>query len=180
MIEFDLKKICELEPALTQSVANEVNYGELFSGHFANQCFNFAGNNVKFEVVIVTGSGLNICGHALLCVNRFFYLHTVHIMAPPRFMNQSGYELYLRSNKKKELGRIQISVSEPKKVLEKLNLVTSEKWLWLAIWHNCYSFVEYVVEPGKLERQINYNSLFYQINCPRKHLIMDNLVRNLK
>lgn len=179
MQRLDIQNIFDLKPGDIKLEIHSKNRGEPFSGYHADQCINYNQFAPTFEVVVVSGSGPNICGHALLCINRQYYFHTDAFHAPPKVMNSIGYKEYLRTNNKLEFGRINVKVSNPKAIFAKLSQLSIENWSWLGLWHNCYSFVEAVLEPGKLENAINFNVMFYDINCPRRHLIIHNHMRKI-
>ena len=100
--------------------------------------------------VVVTGTAPNPCGHLILNLGGSVgnYFHVAGIITKPRMMTQNGYERYLLENKKKELKRFRISISNPDKAMKKLEELMSKNWIWGVLPHNCASFVEDIVHAG--------------------------------
>lgn len=109
--------------------------------------------------VIVSGDGVNACGHALLHVGNGWYFHVAGLNNLPRFMNEDGYIRYLRENEKREYRRWIVNLTDPAKAHQKLEELLSKKWRWLAVRDNCVSFVEEVVKAGG-------SSAGMYFNCP--------------
>ena len=101
--------------------------------------------------VVVSGSGPNKWGHMLLYTGgahpTYFQIQG-ELRAMPVYMNQAGYERYLRENGKKELKRIRISLPNPDRATAKMEELLSQKWTWGVVWHNCESFVEEIIHAG--------------------------------
>jgi hypothetical protein len=104
----------------------------------------------KTYAVVVSGSGPNFCGHLLLNTGGIGgdYFHVAGIRTEPRMMTEQGYRRYLKEAGKKELKRFQVTISNPVAATLKLEQLTSEKWTWGVLPHNCASFVEEVVQAG--------------------------------
>ena len=100
--------------------------------------------------VVVSGDKINPCGHLLLNLGGSVgtYFHVAGIITKPRLMTQTGYERYLRENKKSELKRFKINISHSDKAMMKLEELMSKTWLWGVLPHNCASFVEEIVKAG--------------------------------
>lgn len=98
-------------------------------------------------LVVVSGDGPNICGHALLGAGGYYF----HIAGPfnrPYFMAQDGYRRYLDEGRKAELFRRRIILLDPAGAQRKLEELSVSKWLWLGIPNNCVSYVEEVLKAG--------------------------------
>jgi hypothetical protein len=111
--------------------------------------------------VIVTGSGINACGHTLLHIGQgwSWYVHIAGPYKAPKFMPESNYMRYLKENGKREIRRWPIKLPNPKGAHEKLHELIQKPWLWGAVVHNCTSFAEEVVRAG------GSNAVQY-FNCP--------------
>ena len=100
--------------------------------------------------VVVSGSGPNFCGHLILNLGGRGgnYFHVAGIVTQPRMMNQSGYDRYLRENRKSELQRFRVSITNRNAAMLKLEELLSARWAWGVLPHNCASFVEEIVFAG--------------------------------
>lgn len=99
-------------------------------------------------VVIVSGDGLNFCGHSLLHTGGGWYFHTAGGNTVPRFMSEGGYQRYLRESRKREIRRWPIKLPDPHGAHRKMEELLARKWLWLILPQNCVSFIEEVVRAG--------------------------------
>ena len=111
--------------------------------------------------VVVSGDGINACGHTLLHIGNSWswYVHIAGFYNAPKFMHESGYRRYLKENSKRELRRWPIKLPNPKRAHEKLHELIEKPWLWGILAHNCASFVEEVVQAGGSKVGI-------YLNCP--------------
>lgn len=109
--------------------------------------------------VIVSGDGINICGHALLHVGNGWYFHVAGKNDLPKFMSESGYMRYLRENGKREIRRWIVHLPNPAGAHRKLEELLAKKWRWLVLPNNCASFVEEIMQAG------GSNAGTY-LNCP--------------
>ncbi len=111
--------------------------------------------------VVVSGWGPNFCGHQLLNLQGAdgVYLHVAEWHGRPRIMDRPGYDRYLEENKKRELNRFRVNITNPQAAMMKLEELLSKKWLWGVLPHNCASFVEEIVRAGGSSA-----GLFF--NCP--------------
>lgn len=98
--------------------------------------------------VIVSGDGINLCGHALLHVGDSWYFHVAGKNDLPKFMQESGYKRYLKENGKREIRRWIIKLTKPEGAHKKLEELLAKKWRWLVLPNNCASFVEEIVQAG--------------------------------
>lgn len=110
--------------------------------------------------VIVTGDGINFCGHALLHTTHDWYFHVAGRYDYPKFMREHGYKRYLRENGKREIRRWIVSIRDPGAAHRKLKELLAKQWFWGGAIHNCVSFVEEVVQAGGSDAGMI-------INCPR-------------
>lgn len=111
------------------------------------------------NAVIVSGDGINICGHTLLHVGDAWYFHVAGVYAIPRFMHESGYQRYLKENGKREIRRWIVDLPNPKGAHLKLHELLKKPWLWAVLPHNCASFVEEIVKAGGSKAGM-------YLNCP--------------
>jgi hypothetical protein len=96
---------------------------------------------------VVSGSGINACGHLLLHVdNRYYHIGRIH--SHPLTMNQFEYERYLKENRKTEIYRKRIYIKNKTAASNKLNESLKKRWLWGGIPNNCVSFVEEIAKAG--------------------------------
>lgn len=138
---------------------------EKFSG-YPGKTFNFIETDLdtvdfmhSVSIVGVSGNGPNIFGHGLLCVRDYYF----HADEPgfgqfPKWMNQSGYERYIKENKKKEWFRCKIKyIPNPQGAMHKLKQLLKTTWVWGIIPHNCVAFAEAVIQAGgsKVEFESN-------------------------
>lgn len=112
--------------------------------------------------VIVSGDGINACGHTLLHIGGSWswYVHIAGFYKVPKFMPESGYRRYLKENDKHEFRRWHIKLPNPTGAHAKLHELVEKPWFWGIVAHNCASFVEEVVQAG------GSNAGQY-LNCPR-------------
>jgi hypothetical protein len=111
--------------------------------------------------VIVSGDGVNACGHTLLHISGSWgwYVHISGFYKAPKFIPESGYKRYLNENGKREIRRWQIKLPNPKGAYDKLHELVQKPWLWGIVAHNCTSFAEEVVQAGG-SKAVQY------FNCP--------------
>ena len=127
------------------------------------------------EVVVVSGTGPNFCGHMMLRVDDY-YFHTSGVYDHPMYITVSEYDTYLKKNEKTELFRTRRILYDKNAARDKLKNLLSEKWLWLIIPNNCVDFVEEVIGAG--ENDFNLIS-----NCPtqlskkiQQEIRMENMI----
>jgi hypothetical protein len=134
-----------------------------YSGERLMSCFSVPFDWSQTNVVVVSGDGVNFCGHALLNTgNRGgYYFHVAGIYNHPLYMNEAQYQHYLRQNKKKELQRGRIPIKHPQRAEAKLQEFASKRWAWMVLPNNCSAFVEEVLEAGGA----NIGNFW---NCPSK------------
>lgn len=124
-----------------------------YEGEYLNACGTLKPDFSDSHVVAVSGSGPNVCGHLLFHAGLYhFHVGTGDqlggIRGYPRYMNKSGYQRYLKENKKKELRRVAVKISKPKAALAYIEEVMSNRWTWGALPNNCVTFVEEVIQAG--------------------------------
>lgn len=109
--------------------------------------------------VIVSGAGANFCGHTLLHTTHDWYFHVSGHYDYPKFMNEGGYQRYLKENAKREIRRWLVPIRDPAAAHRKLEELLAKQWFWGGAVHNCVSFVEEVVNAGG-------SNAGMLINCP--------------
>lgn len=109
--------------------------------------------------VIVSGDGINVCGHALLHTGGDWYFHVAGKNDLPKFMREDGFQRYLKESAKREIRRWMIKIPNPAGAHRKLEELLAKQWRWLVLPNNCVSFVEEVVRAG------GGNAGMY-LNCP--------------
>lgn len=109
--------------------------------------------------VIVSGDGINICGHTLLHTGGGWYFHVAGKNDLPKFMRENGFKRYLKENKKHEIRRWLVPISDPAGAHRKLQELLAKQWRWLVLPNNCVSFVEEVVRAGG-------SNVGMYLNCP--------------
>jgi len=118
-----------------------------YVGRHLNQC-----RAVPFDwndtwLVVVSGDGPNICGHALLRAGRYFF-HIAGLHARPYYLSSGDYSHYLDVNAKQELFKRRVYLSDPQGAQRKLEELSAKPWLWLGVPNNCVSYVEEVFSAG--------------------------------
>ncbi|QHF01491.1 MULTISPECIES: hypothetical protein [Pseudomonas syringae group] len=98
-------------------------------------------------LVVVSGDGPNICGHALLRVGKF-YFHIAGLVARPYYMDEVGYKRYLAESSKIEIFRRRVMVKNSEAAQRKLEALSARPWHWLGIPNNCVSYVEEIFNAG--------------------------------
>lgn len=110
-------------------------------------------------LVVVSGDGINFCGHALLKAG-YHYFH-VHGWNRPFHLTESGYQRYVKEGGKTELFRRRVFIPNPEGAQRKIESLSANIWYWLAIPSNCVSYVEDVFLAGGAD-----DSIF--TNCPAR------------
>lgn len=124
------------------------------------------GNPVRPEdfghacVVIVSGDGINPCGHALLHVGNSWYVHVAGIFHHPRYLSQGLYQHYLTAGGKKEVRRWPVHIPNPQGAYRKLIQLLGERWIFHPTAYNCVVFIEKIVQAGGSDAGMC-------LNCPQ-------------
>ncbi len=118
-----------------------------YLGEKMNSCLAVPFDWGRSNLVIVSGSGPNLCGHAILNAGDF-YFHVDGLNGRPWYMPEGGYRRYLRENKKRELFRRFVPLKNPAGAQEKLEELSAKNWRWLVIPNNCASYVEEIFTAG--------------------------------
>lgn len=100
------------------------------------------------QIVLVTGNGINACGHVLLSVGGDFFHYAGKAHGYPNYIPGYEYQSYLRINGKKELLRKKLDIPYPKKAQEELEKLMSLKWRYLLVSHNCVTFILTITQAG--------------------------------
>lgn len=115
------------------------------------QCFSKLFPWTHSQVIVVSGTFPNPCGHAILNAGGVGG-HYFHIAGDgndrPYYMDEAGYRRYLKENRKTELQRKSIKISKPDAMQRKFDELASKDWLWGVLPHNCATFVEELVKAG--------------------------------
>src|SRR4051812_37751797 len=109
-----------------------------YLGSEMDECLNLPLSSAS--CVIVSGHGINLCGHALLYTGGY-YFHVAGVYDRPRYMAEQGYRRYLAEAGKTELGRYPRRLTRPAAAYSKLQQLMSARWLWGVLANNCIVFV---------------------------------------
>lgn len=118
-----------------------------YLGTHLNQCFAVPFDWHNTWLVVVSGDGPNMCGHALLRAGMF-YFRIAGLHQRPYYMSESGYRGYLTEAGKQELFRRKVHLPDPEGAQRKLEELSAKQWLWLGIPNNCVSYVEELFRAG--------------------------------
>lgn len=121
---------------------------EPYHGEIMLQCLLKPFDFQHTSVVVVSGDGINFCGHALLNTGGGWYFHVAGVYDVPKFMRADGYKRYLKESGKHEICRSIIKIPNPAGAHRKLEELLTTQWLWAVLPHNCASFVEDIVRAG--------------------------------
>lgn len=104
----------------------------------------------RASAVVVSGDGPNKWGHMLLNTGGVDgnYFQIAGIRVRPRYMNEEGYQRYLKETGKSELKRIPVFIANPEASQLKLEQLLNESWAWGVVVHNCESMVEEIIMAG--------------------------------
>jgi hypothetical protein len=114
----------------------------------------FGWHNVS--LVVVSGDGPNVCGHALIKAG-FYYFHIAGLVARPYYMSQEGYRRYLAEANKTELFSRRVYLPDPDGAQKKLEELSIKPWHWFGIPKNCVSYVEELFSAGGSRESILSN-----------------------
>ena len=139
-----------------------------YEGEVLNSCGTVKLDFSVASVVAVSGSGPNICGHLIVYAGggggTYFHVagSTVKnlLTAYPHYMSEAGYRRYLKENKKTELRRVNVKLSNPDGASLYIEELMSKKWTWGVLPNNCVAFVEEVLAAGGGDWGGSYS------NCP--------------
>ena len=134
-----------------------------YEGEILNYCPSSAYTFSDTSAVVVSGATWNPCGHLILNVGgrNGVYLHVAGIHDYPRYMNEEGYQRYLRENGKREIRRTPVRITDINAAMLKLEYLLASKWTWGVLPHNCASFVEEIVQAGG-------STAGLWLNCPSR------------
>lgn len=102
------------------------------------------------SAVVVSGDGPNKWGHMLLNTGGTSgkYFQIAGVVVRPRYMDQAGYQRYLKETGKSEIRRISVFIPHPEASQLRLERLLNERWSWGAVVHNCESLVEEIIMAG--------------------------------
>jgi len=118
------------------------------------------------NMVVVSGSGPNACGHAMLSIGEpgdRHYFHTDALRDKPFYMDEAGYQTYLQQEGKTQLHEEPIPIKNPQATHQALNDSLTQKHLWTGLPTNCVTYIEGVVRQGG---QTDYDPY----NCPKLNI----------
>ncbi len=100
-------------------------------------------------ILIVSGSGPNRFGHALLRLSTWTgYCHVHELHNYPEFVSPTEIGRYLSDNNKRLLGEINVKVPNIDAARAELDRLMKLQWRWLAIRDNCVDFCTTVLNAG--------------------------------
>src|SRR5688572_13754244 len=118
-----------------------------YRGERLLNCHSVPFNWRDTDVIVVSGTGPNACGHALIRAG-YYYFHVDGINDYPWYMTEPGYRRYLKENGKKELDRTRVTIRNPAAVQAKLEELSAKRWRWMVFPNNCASYVEALLAAG--------------------------------
>jgi hypothetical protein len=86
------------------------------------QCNAVPFNWSQSRLIIVSGSGITLCGHTIVSAGAF-YFHIDGLNDYPWYMAEVGYRRYLKENAKRELYRRQVLLKNPMGAQKKIRRV---------------------------------------------------------
>lgn len=103
--------------------------------------------------VVVSGDPRihNKWGHMLLNAGGkggTYFQVAGELHACPRYMNEAGYQRYMRETGKHEIKRYPVHIPNPVAAQMKLEELLSKSWTWLGVVNNCETFAEEIVVAG--------------------------------
>jgi hypothetical protein len=106
------------------------------------------------SAVIVSGDGPNKWGHMLLNTGGVggMYFQIAGVIRRPRYMNEAGYQRYLKETGKTELWRHPAFIIHPEASQLKLEQLLNQRWMWGIVLNNCETFVEEIIVAGGGQR----------------------------
>jgi hypothetical protein len=104
------------------------------------------------NVVVVSGDWPNVYDHMLLKAGTTYFQVVLGgfagIHATPRYMNQAGFDRYLKETGKRFRFQYPIAIPHPERAQLKLEQLLSKPWWWGGAVHNCEGLVEEIVMAG--------------------------------
>jgi hypothetical protein len=123
-----------------------------YEGKLLDKCYDDMFDFSDAEVVVVSGDGPNRYGHMLLKAGSNYFQVVMGgfagIHATPRYMDQDGYQRFLRESGKTQLFRYRVKIPEPQKSQLKLEQLLSQPRWWGGLTHNCEGLVEDIIVAG--------------------------------
>jgi len=110
------------------------------------------------HLIIVSGSGPNLCGHAVVNAGQH-YFHIDGLNEYPWHFSEPGYRRYLLENQKRELRRVPVKLTDIEGAQRKMEELSARRWRWLVLPHNCATYAEEIFAAGG----VPYTTTF---NCP--------------
>src|SRR5262249_62299574 len=127
-----------------------------------------------------SGSGRNVFGHAILCVDQMGYLHVDHPYGYPKvLLNHEEFARYLREEGKEEWIREKVEVPNPAGARARALELLGKRWAWLIVPHNCVAFCETILQAGGADYG-SYSNLPLIKSAPRRmERALDQLERDI-
>ena len=104
-------------------------------------------NWLAAQLVVVSGTGPNFCGHAIINAGSY-YFHIDGLNDYPWYMNEAGYRRYIVENDKKELRRVRVHLPNPEGAQRKFEELSAKQWRWVVLPNNCASYIEKIFAAG--------------------------------
>lgn len=127
-----------------------------YLGLHINACRVIPFNWHNTSLVVVSGDGPNLCGHALVRAG-YHYFHIAGLAARPYYMDKPGYSRYLGEAGKTELFSRRVYLPDPQGAQRKLEELSVKLWHWFGIPNNCVSYVEDLFLAGGANESILSN-----------------------
>lgn len=121
-----------------------------YEGDLLSYCSPMMFDFTEAYAVVVSGDSPNRWGHMLLNTGGQggMYFQVAGVYTRPRYMDEAGYQRYLKETGKTELKRIPVFVPQPEAAQLKLEQILSDSWAWGVVAHNCESMVEEIIVAG--------------------------------
>lgn len=146
-----------------------------YEGELLNEC----PGDIDFtltQAIVVSGASWNPCGHMILCAGKStdtsWYFHVAGsgvreiygVWAYPKFMREKDYQRYLIDNGKREIRRLDTSISNPQAAYMKLMEFMISKWVWKVLPDNCATFAKEIIRAGGGKLEVVWN-------CPDQEVV---------
>ena len=121
-----------------------------YEGNLLNFCPREMFDFKNTFAVVVSGDGPNMWGHLILNTGGVggMYFQIAGVISRPRYMNEAGYQRYLKESRKTELKRISVFITNPQASQLKLEQLLDKRWVWGMVVHNCETLVEDIIVAG--------------------------------
>lgn len=127
-----------------------------FIGRHLDACYAVPFSWYDTSLIVVSGDGPNMCGHALIRAGRY-YFHIAGLAARPYYMGLEDYKRYLAEAGKTELFSRKVYLPNPDGAQKKLEELSVRLWHWFGIPNNCVTYVEELFLAGGAHESILSN-----------------------